>query len=165
MSVENNIFPSHFREFIIQLNDHKVEYMLIGGFAMGAYGHMRGTNDLDIYINATELNADKMMKASLDYGIPRESLKKEMFLVPKMIGIGQPPLRIEVLKKLDTVDFQYAFQRIKKTTLDGIDINVVGLKDLRLLKKAAVKGRNKARDAEDLNFIETLLSKLKKEKE
>ncbi|WP_422360556.1 nucleotidyltransferase [Reichenbachiella sp.] len=162
MSIKNHIFPGHFREFIIELNNHHVEYMLIGGFAMGAYGHMRGTNDLDIYINATEENADRIIKASIDYGIPPNDLQKEMFLVPKMIGIGKPPLRIEILKKLDVVDFEYAYQRIKKIELDGIKINIIGLEDLSLLKQAAVRGRNQARDKEDLNFIEKLLSKLKK---
>jgi len=125
MSVENHIFPSHFRDFITQLNAHKVEYMLIGGFAMGAYGHMRGTNDLDIFINATDENAERAMNACLAYGIDKNEVQKEMFITPKMIGIGQPPLRIEVLKKLDNVDFKYAFQRIKKTTIDGIEIKVV----------------------------------------
>jgi hypothetical protein len=67
--------------------------MLIGGYALGMYGHIRATNDLDIYINATEENAIKMVKACIDYGIPAERVSKEMFLVQKMIGIGQPPLR------------------------------------------------------------------------
>ena len=49
MSIKNHIFPKHFRAFIKAINNHNVEYMLIGGFAMGAYGHMRGTNDLDIF--------------------------------------------------------------------------------------------------------------------
>ncbi len=66
--------------------------MLIGGFAMGAYGHMRGTNDLDIFVNASEDNADKMISACIEYGITSDNLKREMFLVPKMIGIGKPPL-------------------------------------------------------------------------
>ncbi|MCF6352456.1 MAG: hypothetical protein L3J06_05565 [Cyclobacteriaceae bacterium] len=162
MSIDNHIFPQHFRDFINSVNKHNVEYMLIGGFAMGSYGHMRGTNDLDIFVNATDKNANKMMAACIEYGIPVESLKKEMFLVQKMIGIGQPPLRIELLKKLDTVDFELAFQRIKKEKLDGVEINVVGLDDLRLLKKAAVKGRNKARDLEDLNYIERLIEKIKR---
>lgn len=57
MSNPNTKFPDNFREFIIELNRFEVEYMLIGGYALGAYGHMRGTNDLDIFINATEDNA------------------------------------------------------------------------------------------------------------
>lgn len=105
MPVENSLLPDNFREFINALNQNSVEYLVIGGYAMGAYGHFRGTNDLDIFINATPENAGRMIEACLDYGIPSDSLKKEMFLVQKMIGIGSPPLRIEILKKLDVIDF------------------------------------------------------------
>lgn len=63
-----------------------------------------------------------------------------MFLVPKMVGIGEIPLRIEILKKLDTIDFKYAFQRGRQVVVDGLHINVVSLEDLILLKQAAVKG-------------------------
>ena len=117
-------------------------------------GHIRATDDLDIIIHATEENADKMIKACIAYGIPGESIDKDMFLVQKMVGIGEPPFRIEILKKLDVVDFTYAFQRIKKISVDGIEINVIGLDDLILLKKAAIKGRKKARDQEDLTFLQ-----------
>ncbi len=156
----NNIFPSHFREFIEALNKNKVEYLLIGGYAVGAYGHIRGTGDLDIFIDATEENATKAISACVDFGIARENLRKEMFLVTKMVGIGEIPLRIEILKKLDTVDFKYAFQRARQVVVDGLNINVVSLEDLILLKQAAVKGRNKSRDSEDLTFLQKLKENL-----
>jgi hypothetical protein len=54
-----------------------------------------------------------MVNASIAYGIPKEHLKTEMFVVPKMIGIGVPTLRMEILKKLYTVDFNYAAKRSK----------------------------------------------------
>ncbi len=60
---------------------------------------------------------------------------------------------VEVLKKLDTIDFNFAYQRKESRNIDGIKVNVVSLDDLVLLKKAAVKGRNKPRDKEDLNFL------------
>lgn len=161
MGNENNRFPRHFKDFITELNRYEVEYMLIGGYAMGAYGHIRGTNDLDIFINATDTNAQRMMKACQNYGIPAEDLKKEMFLVQKMVGIGQPPLRIELLKKLDTIDFEYAYKRAKSIEVDGVSINVVDLEDLILLKKAAVKGREKSRDQEDLTYLEKIKAKIK----
>jgi predicted nucleotidyltransferase len=156
----NSRFPNHFRDFINELNIHQVEYLLIGGYAMGVYGHYRGTGDLDIFINAREDNAKKMVNASIAYGIPKEQLKEEMFLVPKMIGIGEPPLRIEILKKLDAVDFKYAYERSELKKVDGLDIRVVGLDDLILLKRAAAQGRSKARDSEDLTFLEKLKSRL-----
>lgn len=162
MSNPTNKFPVHFREFIEQLNLKGVEYMLIGGYALGAYGHIRATNDLDIYINATLANAKKMVQACIDYGIPAETIELEMFLTEKLVGIGDPPLRIEILKKLDAVDFKYAFERIIRRKVDGIEINVVGLDDLVLLKKAAAKDRKKARDKEDLTFLQLLKSKLRR---
>ena len=162
MKMINNKFPQHFREFIIELNNKKVEYMLIGGYAMGVYGHLRATNDLDIYINATEENAGKMIKACIDYGIPSENIKKEMFLSNRMIGIGDPPLRIEILKKLDVIDFRYAYQRVKKVLVDDFTINVIDLDDLIILKKSALTDRTVARDAEDLTFLQRLKARLNK---
>ena len=122
---QNNRFPTLFKEFIEQLNEKGVEYLLIGGYAMGAYGHIRSTGDLDIFINATEENAEKAILACIDYGIPKESLHRDMFTVPKMIGIGEPPLRIEILKKLDAVDFRYAYQRSRTAKIDGLEIKVI----------------------------------------
>lgn len=97
--IPDNKFPEHFRDFIKVINNYNVEYLIIGGYAMGVFGHFRGTGDLDIFINATDENAEKLMNACIVYGIPKPSIKKGMFLVPKMVGIGQPPLRIEILKK------------------------------------------------------------------
>ncbi len=126
---------------------------------MGSYGHFRGTGDLDVLVNATDKNAERLIKASFDYGIARESLSKEMFLIPKMIGIGQTPLRIEILKKLDQVDCRYAYQRAEIKNVDGLNIHAMGLEDLILLKKAAKKGR----DAENVSFLGKLrIQKFKK---
>ncbi|HSI76680.1 MAG TPA: nucleotidyl transferase AbiEii/AbiGii toxin family protein [Lunatimonas sp.] len=150
---QNNRFPENFRTIIEAFNRYNVEYLLIGGFAMGAYGHVRSTGDLDIFIHATKENAQRVLKACIDFGIDKEDLKEEMFLVEKMIGIGMPPLRIEILKKLDIVDFNYAYQRAEIKSVDGLQIKVVSLDDLILLKEAAVKGRDKERDREDLTFL------------
>ena len=156
ISNSNHFLPKHFREFVQQMNDLNVEYLLIGGYAMGAYGHIRATSDLDLFINATEENAEKMVQVCLNYGIPEEDIKKEMFLVPRMIGIGEPPLRIELLKQLGVVDFQYAFQRAIVKEVDNLTLNVISLDDLILLKKSAVQDRNSIRDTEDLSFLQKL---------
>ncbi len=163
-SNSNMRFPENFREFIIVLNRFQVEYMIIGGYAIGAYGYARGTNDLDIFINATPENAQKMKQACAAYGIDEKHIELDMFLVPKMVVIGEPPLRIEVLKKLDTVDFQYAYARVKTVQVDKLPLRVVSLDDLILLKQAAVKGRDKARDTEDLSFLQKLKASLTNKK-
>ncbi len=50
----NTRFPKNFREFVIELNRHQVDYMIIKGYAVGAYGYARDTNVLDIFTNASE---------------------------------------------------------------------------------------------------------------
>jgi len=152
--IKNTELPADFRDFIISLNKYQVEYLLIGGFAVSAYGYMDATNVFKIFINAREDNAQKMMAACIEFGIPRDQLHNEMVLVSKMIGIGDVPFRIEILKKLDTVDFKYAYDRRKIANIDDIQVNIVSLDDLILLKKAAAKDRTKARDKEDLNYLE-----------
>lgn len=162
MKGHNNIFPPHFRDFIEQLNKKEVEYLVIRGYAMGAYGHFRSTGYLDIFIHATKKNAERAIRACIDYGIPQSELNIDMFLIPRMIGIGEVPLRIEILKTLDVVDFKFAYQRVQKTVVDGLTINVVSLDDLIVIKAAAIKGRNEARDVEDYNFLQKLKNKIAK---
>lgn len=55
--------PDDFREFLKLLNSHKVEYLLIGGFAVGYYGYPRATNDIDVWVARTEINATKLVAA------------------------------------------------------------------------------------------------------
>ncbi|MGB3848415.1 MAG: hypothetical protein WA958_00495 [Tunicatimonas sp.] len=162
MSSLNTYLPQHFRDFLTELEHHQAEYIVIGGYALGAYGRARGTNDLDVFINATKENAQRMVQACVSYGIPVESLTLKMFMVPRMIAIGEFPLRIEIIKKLYTVDFEYAYQRVKTMQVDNLAVPVVDLNDLILLKQAAVKGRNQARDSEDLSFLQKLKAALSK---
>jgi hypothetical protein len=75
--IKPNLLLKHRRDPILA----DVEYLLIGGFAMGAYGHVRSTGDLDIFINSTKENAQKMLKASIDFGVDKEDLKEEMFII------------------------------------------------------------------------------------
>jgi len=87
----NDHFPEHFRAYIEQLNLHGAEYLLIGGYAMGVYGRLRGTGDLDIYVNPTLENAERMRSATIAYGIPSESVEIGMFMVPRMVGMETRP--------------------------------------------------------------------------
>jgi len=56
----NQKLPEDFREFLRLLNAHKVQYLLIGGYAVGYYGHPRTTADIDIWIAIDIENTQKM---------------------------------------------------------------------------------------------------------
>lgn len=119
---------------------------------------------MDVFINATTENAKRVWQACVAYGIDENSLSMEMFLAPRLAAVGDAPFRIEIIKKLDTVDFKYAYARATTVQIDNLPVRVVGLDDLILLKHAAVKGRNKARDSEDLSFLQKLKAALARNK-
>ena len=70
-------FSKDFLDFFALLNENKVEYMLIGGYAVSFYGYPRFTGDIDIWINNTKRNAVKVIKSMSEFGIPVQKIKVE----------------------------------------------------------------------------------------
>src|SRR5580692_6260615 len=63
-----------FKEFLKSLNSNNVEYLLIGGYAVGIYGHIRATNDLDVWVNVSPENAAKIERGAFaSSGLPQKS--------------------------------------------------------------------------------------------
>lgn len=144
------IFPQDFRDFLKLLNSKKVEYLLIGGYAVGYYGYPRATADMDIWIAISKENAKKIVGAIKDFGIKAPELNENIFLEPgKIIRMGYPPIRIEVLTGISGVNFEQCYARRKETKIDGIKLKIISFEDLLKNKKAS--GRYK-----DLNDLENL---------
>ena len=85
-----------FNEFVGLLRDHNVEYMIVGGYAVGVHGYPRFTGDLDIWLNPVAANAERVLLALRDFGfgglyITLPDLTKEN----NEVQLGQPPLRID----------------------------------------------------------------------
>jgi hypothetical protein len=53
--------PPDFKEFLKLLNDHQVEYLLIGGYAVSYYGYLRATANMDIWVAINPENAEKIV--------------------------------------------------------------------------------------------------------
>ena len=53
------MFSQDFREFVELLIKHQVEYLIVGGYAVGIHGHPRYTGDLDIWLNTNTINTKK----------------------------------------------------------------------------------------------------------
>ena len=144
------ILPRDFRDFLKLLNSRKIEYLLIGGYAVGYYGYPRATADMDIWIAIGRENAKKMTEAIKDFGMNTSDLDESIFLEPgKIIRMGYPPIRIEVLTEISGVNFEQCYARRKETRIDGIKVKFISFKDLLKNKKAS--GRYK-----DLNDLENL---------
>ena len=142
--------PPDFKEFFRYLNSHKVEYLLVGGYAVGYYGFPRATMDIDVWIAKTPANALRMVSALEDFGFGGETLSEDLFLQgEKIIRMGLPPMRIEVLTSISGVDFDDAYSKRVNDQLDGVDVSLISLEDLKTYKAAA--GRHK-----DLTDLEQL---------
>ncbi|OGU12487.1 MAG: hypothetical protein A2X61_02590 [Ignavibacteria bacterium GWB2_35_12] len=142
--------PQEFKEFLQLLNLHKVEYILLGGYAVSYHGYPRTTNDIDIWISFKKENIEKIKVVlnAFGFGLP-ENYLDEFWEFGKIIRMGMPPLRIELISSASGIDFDKSYQDCIKDEFDGIPINIISIEHLKLNKKAS--GRKK-----DLNDLENL---------
>jgi hypothetical protein len=142
--------PNDFKEFLKLLNFHQVEYLLIGGFAVGYYGYPRATNDMDVWVAVNPSNADRLVEALNAFGFAGSGLTAELFLEEKkIIRMGHPPMRIEVLTGISGVEFTVCYAQRVVDEIDAIPVNIINLEDLKQNKRAS--GRYK--DLSDLEHL------------
>jgi predicted nucleotidyltransferase len=139
--------PLDFREFLRLLNSKRVEYLIIGGYAVGYHGYPRPTGDLDVWISNARQNADRTREALEEFGFKSEVdvLMKEN----QIVRMGMPPFRIEVLTTIDGVSFSDCYLERVIADVDGVEVSLISLPRLKENKKAS--GRSK--DVADLENL------------
>ncbi len=139
--------PPDFKEFLKLLNSSNVEYLLIGGYAVGYYGYPRPTGDMDIWIPRNPNTAGKIVVILEEFGFtcPVQVLLAEN----QVVRMGVPPFRIEVLTTIDGVKFSECYTERVQVMLDGVEVSLISLPRLKENKKAS--GRSK-----DITDLENL---------
>ena len=144
------MFSQDFKEFVELLIKYKTEYLIVGGYAVGIHGYPRYTGDLDIWLNPTLENAEKVILCINDFGFASVGLKVSDFTKEgNIIQLGFPPLRIDLLTEIDGVKFNECYNNRKEVEIEDIIVNFIGYLDLLENKKKS--GRHK-----DLDDIENL---------
>lgn len=142
--------PQDFREFLRLLNFYEVEYLIVGGFAVGYHGYPRATGDMDIWVATSPENADKMVSVLKEFGFNVPELNAALFMKKRqVIRMGAPPIRIEVLTDISGVSFKECYENRITDFVDDISVNIISSEHLRRNKKAS--GRIK-----DINDLEHL---------
>ena len=132
--------PRDFKEFLKSLDAHSARYLLIGGYAVNAFGYVRNTVDMDVWIASDPDNQQKVLQAIRDFAFP--GAPGDLLHEPDaMVRMGLPPLRIEVLKKISGVEFEDCWPRRLVIDDDGLQIAFISLEDLKRNKLAS--GRRK----------------------
>jgi hypothetical protein len=140
-----------FKEFIQSLNDNQVRYLIIGGYAVALHGYPRYTKDIDIWIEMSEENAERILAALAQFGFASLDLTTEDFTTAdRVIQLGYPPNRIDRITTPDGVEFSTCYAQKVDTELDELVISFIDLENLKLNKKAS----GRLQDLADLENLE-----------
>lgn len=143
-------FPDDFRDFIRALNAQRVEYLLVGGYAVGIYGHVRATADIDFFYRATPENVARLVKALVAFGAPEDVIDPTHLNMPESVtAFGSPPLRIDLLASISGVTYDEAATAALRVNVAGDQLPVIGLAALRANKLAS----GRPRDRDDLERL------------
>jgi predicted nucleotidyltransferase len=126
------ILPEDLKQLLRAFNEHGVEYLVVGGYAVGIYAEPRATKDLDLFIRSEVKNSEAVFRALAAYGAPIAGLTPADFRdnPNSVFQIGQPPARVDILQHIDGVTFDEAWQHRAKTSLDEIDTYVISASHL-----------------------------------
>lgn len=139
-----------FRELLELLNAHDVEYLIVGGFALAFHGAPRFTGDLDILVKPSFENSKKIMSALEQFGFGDVGLTQNDFLAAdKVIQLGVPPVRIDILTSISGVTEQEAFSDSVESQFGDIPVRYISRKNFIKNKRAVGRTR-------DLSDIEAL---------
>ena len=140
-----------FKEFVGLLIKNKAEYLVVGGYAVAIHGYPRYTGDLDVWLNPTPENAKSIVKTVNEFGFSSFNLTESDFTkAGNIIQLGYPPLRIDLLTKVDGVSFDECFINRKEVEMDNLIVNFIGYEDL--LKNKRESGR--PRDIDDIENLQ-----------
>jgi len=113
------------------LNSHRVEYLLVGGYAVCYHGYYRNTGDIDFWIAINPDNAGKMVRLIREFGFETPDLSEAIFLEKgRMIRMGVEPVRIEILTEISGCEFAECYPHGVDAILDGEPVKVISLRDL-----------------------------------
>lgn len=141
---------SDFKELLESFNANKVEYVIVGGYALAFHGAPRFTGDIDLFVRPDAENARRIKAALRDFGFESLDLSEEDFTHPdKVIQLGVPPARVDIMTSLTAVTWDKVNSDKVPARYGTTAVYFISREDLISNKKAL--GRNK-----DLADIEAL---------
>lgn len=140
-----------FRDLFAALNDEGGRYLVVGGYALAFFGHPRFTRDLDVWVEASAENAERVFRALEVFGAPMADLTREDLAKPDLVfQIGVAPNRIDIVTGIDGVTFADAWETRESSTYGALQIQVIGRSQLIQNKKAS----GRPQDLADLQALE-----------
>lgn len=142
--------PPDFKDLLAVFAAHGVDYLVVGGYAVGLHARPRFTKDINLWVGNEPANLARVRAALEDFGAPAAMLDQlEVALDEDVLWMGVPPVRIDVVKGVPGGNFPACLARRGSTSWDGVPVSVIAKDDLIAIKRAS--GR-----AQDLLDVEAL---------
>jgi hypothetical protein len=142
-----------FIDLLSAFSDRRVRFLLVGGYALSFYGRPRTTGDLDLWVDSSRSNAQRVFEALRDFGAPLEGISSDDFSTPGTVfQIGVAPGRIDVLTSLTGLRFQDVWRRRRRASYGPARIALLSESDFVRNKRKLGRARDIA-DAEEVEEI------------
>ena len=143
----------HFSDLLSEFNAAGVRYLVVGAYVLSYYGRPRTTGDLDLWVDSTDANAQRVFRALRDFGAPLEGISPADFSAPGTVfQIGVAPSRIDVLTSLTGLTFRTAWKNRLRARYGKNPISFLSERDFIRNKRAVGRTRDLA-DAEEVERI------------
>ena len=153
-------------DLLFALNAHGAKYLVVGGYAVGAYSQPRATKDLDVFILCSIENSEAVYRALADFGAPLSGYQPSDFNDRKSyFQMGEPPLRVDILQVLSGVGFEECWEaRAYAKVNDSFEVPVIPAEKLIANKLAAGRPRDFL-DVEEMRRAVRLLQRYERPQE
>jgi hypothetical protein len=132
-----------FKELLALFNAHRVEFLIVGGYALAYHGAPRYTGDLDVYVKPDHENAERILKALSEFGFGSVGIKETDFEHPeKIIQLGHPPVRVDIITSISGVTWDEADRGKTAGKYGGISVYFIGRDQFISNKKATARKKD-----------------------
>jgi hypothetical protein len=149
-SGERTLLNPDYRDILSAFSEEEVEYLLVGAYALAAYGFVRTTGDIDLWVRPEAENSRRVIRALARFGAPLSEMTDDVFVEKgNVFQIGVAPRRIDILSAIDGVTFDEAWPVRREIEIDGIAIPVIDRSHLERNKEAT----GRPQDQVDLEWL------------
>ena len=141
-----------FADLLEEFISERVEFLLVGAFAVAANGAPRHTGDLDVWIRAEPVNAERVIRALRRFGapLPAHGVTADDFAKPgDVYQLGVPPVRIDILTAISGVTFDESWPNRIEAEVGGLRLAFIGIRELIRNKRAS----GRAKDLQDIELL------------
>ena len=135
--------PRDFGDLLEASAVEAVEYMLVGGHSVAFHARPRATKHIDVLLRGTHGNLERAARALEVFGA-RASVVGDLRQLgeSEIVYLGQPPLRVDLLRTIDGIATDEVFEHAVTAELDALSIRVIARDDLVTNKRAAGRPQN-----------------------